>query len=217
MEPATTSTVAQIVLPKKEPFGARSRQKPVRVPSVVGAIMGTLRSTVAPGRVAGMGRTVVLAIEVPWKKTSSYPLPHVQVPELRSLQVLVKDWPGVTRVRSGIVTSVTKVERSQAVALVLLVPPVVVGLVVGEEPAACVGWDVGALEAPVVGTGVPTASVGPAPVVGADVAAGATVGAAAGVLGSVTVFGALVGEVGVPHPTTKSAKAIITPKAVSVW
>ena len=71
-----------------------------------------IRSTLAPGPVAGSGLDRDAPIESPWAKTSEYPFSQAQVPELYSRQVLTNGSPGWKTVSSGMVTSPSKVARS---------------------------------------------------------------------------------------------------------
>ena len=104
----TTMTVVRFE-PNRAPFGPRNSQLPLKEPKAVGALITREISTTPPGAAAGTG-TLPGASFAPPTKASAYELSQVQVPVLRTRQVLVKVAPGASTVPSGIVISATYCE-----------------------------------------------------------------------------------------------------------
>jgi hypothetical protein len=86
----TTLTVAERLVPKNAPLALRIRHVPECTPIVPGVLIGTRRSAVAPGAVAGSATTVPPVIGSPTTKTNSSLVLHAQVPEFRTRQILLK-------------------------------------------------------------------------------------------------------------------------------
>ena len=104
---AGTLIFTDTLSPNREPLDARNLHCPVWLPGGAGALIGTVKFTVAPGAVTGTGMTVDVVMSSPATRTSRYPAPHVQVPLLAMRQVLLNTSPAFTLVPSGIVTSAT--------------------------------------------------------------------------------------------------------------
>ncbi len=68
--PATTRMLTVSVSPNNMPAGSLNRHKLIKLPGVIGAVIGTLKSAVAPGAVGGTGMGVA-AITCPFKRTNS--------------------------------------------------------------------------------------------------------------------------------------------------
>ena len=105
--PTTTSTYTPS--PKKVPFASDRRQVPFNSPVLpVGATMGTENSNCLPGCTDWFSVRAAPAIASPATTLKMKPVSHAQLPLFCTNQVFVKDWPGVTTVLSGMVTSLTK-------------------------------------------------------------------------------------------------------------
>ena len=96
-------------LPKNSPPAVDMRQLPLDVPDALGAVMGTEISYCAPAA-TDVGRvTVVPPMAFPPVSANLNPASQAHVPELSTFHVLVKVFPAVICVLSGMVTSLTKV------------------------------------------------------------------------------------------------------------
>ena len=96
--------------PKKVPLAVDMRQFPRTAPVLfVGAVMATESSISVPGLTAAPKTRVVPLMTSPLVKANLKPASQVQLPVFLTRQVLVKVWPGVMGVLSGMVTSRTPV------------------------------------------------------------------------------------------------------------
>ena len=107
-DPPPTTITTYTSSPKNCPLAVDMRQFPRSVPDVLGAVIGTEISYCAPAGTEEGRVKVELPIGSPPVRANLKPASQAHEPEFSTFQVLVKVFPGVIGVLSGMDTSLTK-------------------------------------------------------------------------------------------------------------